>query len=260
MRAIHGTKTKNDKIDAEKIARLLKGGTLPMTYVYPEKMRSTRDLLRRRLHLVRQRAERSAHIHMTCDQYNLEPLERRIDRKCNRIGIAQHFPEGPVRMSIETDLALIDMLADQIIKLEEYILKTAKVDDKKTLYLLQSIDGVGEILSMTMLYEIHDIDRFPRVQDFLSYCRLAPGQHISAGKKTGSGGKKMGNAHLKWAFCQAAALLIRSDDKVKIMLQRHTQKYGKPGAMRRLTQKLSRTVYYMIKNQRLFDQARFLQQ
>ena len=120
---------------------------------------------------------------MRCDQYNLQPLERRIDRKGNHIGIAEHFPEGPVRMSIETDLALIDLLADQIIKLEEYILKTAKVDDKQTLYLLQSIDGVGEILSMTMLYEIHDIDRFPRVQDFLSYCRLAPGQHISAGKK-----------------------------------------------------------------------------
>ena len=31
MRAIHGGKTKNDKIDSEKIARLLRGGTFPMS-------------------------------------------------------------------------------------------------------------------------------------------------------------------------------------------------------------------------------------
>lgn len=260
MRAVHGAKTKNDKIDAEKIARLLRGGTLPMAYVYPEHMRATRDLLRRRLHLVRQRAERSAHIAMTCDQYNLEPIEQRLDRTGNHKDIAEHFPEGPVRVSIQTDLALIKLLADQISNLEDYIQKTANVDDKKTLYLLQSIPGVGDILSLTMLYEIHHIDRFPRVQDFLSYARLAPGQHISAGKKTGAGGRKMGNAHLKWAFSQAAALLIRSQDKVKIMVQKNTQKYGKPGAMRRLTQKLSRTVYYMMKNKTLFDLDRFLEQ
>jgi transposase len=94
MRAVHGAKTKNDKIDAEKIARLLRSGTLPMAYVYPEHMRATRDLLRRRLYLVRQRAERSAHIAMTGDQYNLEPLEQRIDKKGNRTGIVK----GGVKM------------------------------------------------------------------------------------------------------------------------------------------------------------------
>ena len=260
MRAVHGAKTKNDKIDAEKIARLLRGGTMPMAYVYPEAMRATRDLLRRRLHLVRQRAERSAHIRMTGDQYNLPPIERRLDRACHRPGLLEHFPEGPVRMGIETDLALIDALTVQITRLEDFIQKSALADDRKTLYLLRSAPGIGEILSLTLFYEIHDLARFPRVGDFLSYCRLAPAQHSSAGKKTGSGGSKMGNAHLKWAFSQATALLIKSDDKVHALMQRHTQKYGKPGAMRRLSQKLARTVYYMIKQERLFDLNRFVQE
>jgi len=88
MKAVHAAKHKNDKIDAEKIARLLRGGNLPMAYVYPEAMRATRDLLRRRTYLVRQRAERSAHIHMTCDQYNLEPLGKRLDKKQNWQGVA----------------------------------------------------------------------------------------------------------------------------------------------------------------------------
>jgi transposase len=57
MKAIHGGKAKNDKIDAHKIAVLLRGGMFPQAYVYPAEMRATRDLLRRRCHLACQRAE-----------------------------------------------------------------------------------------------------------------------------------------------------------------------------------------------------------
>ncbi len=47
MRAIHGGKAKNDKIDSHKIAVLLRGGSFPVAYTYPKKMRATRDLLQR---------------------------------------------------------------------------------------------------------------------------------------------------------------------------------------------------------------------
>jgi hypothetical protein len=57
MKAIHGGKVKNDKIDSRKIAALLRSGMLPMAYVYPQAMRLTRDLLRRRLYLSRQHAQ-----------------------------------------------------------------------------------------------------------------------------------------------------------------------------------------------------------
>ena len=70
MKAIHGGKAKNDKIDSKKIAVLLRGGMIPMSYVYPEKMRATRDLMRRRNHLMRKRAELLAHIQNTNSQYN----------------------------------------------------------------------------------------------------------------------------------------------------------------------------------------------
>ena len=71
MKAIHGGKAKNDRIDAHKIATLLRGGMIPEAYVYPPAMRSTRDLLRRRLHLVRKRGQLLAHIQNTHHQYNL---------------------------------------------------------------------------------------------------------------------------------------------------------------------------------------------
>src|SRR5918995_1772655 len=62
MKAIHGGKAKNDKIDAQKIAILLRGDMLPMAYVYPPEMRASRDLLRRRMYLMRKRAELLAHV------------------------------------------------------------------------------------------------------------------------------------------------------------------------------------------------------
>ena len=62
MKLINGGKAKNDKIDSFKIASLLRGGLMPMAFVYPKEMRSTRDLLRRRNHLMRRRAELSAHV------------------------------------------------------------------------------------------------------------------------------------------------------------------------------------------------------
>ena len=93
MKAIHGGKAKNDKIDSHKIAALLRGGMLPQAYVYPPKMRSTRDLLGRRNHFMRKRAELYAHIQNTGSQYNLPDPLGRIARPQNRHGIVEKFDE-----------------------------------------------------------------------------------------------------------------------------------------------------------------------
>ena len=62
MKAIHGGKAKNDRIDAYKIATILRGGVFPYSYVYPAEWRSTRDLPRRRLRMVRQRGQLMSHV------------------------------------------------------------------------------------------------------------------------------------------------------------------------------------------------------
>ena len=84
MKAIHGGKAKNDKIDAHKIAVLLRGGMIPMAYVYPAEMRSTRDLLRRRMHLMHKRSELLVHIQNTNSQYCLPEFGKKIAYKKNR--------------------------------------------------------------------------------------------------------------------------------------------------------------------------------
>src|SRR5881296_2144981 len=108
MKAIHGGKAKNDKIDAHKIAALLRGGMLPQAYVYPAGMRATRDLLRRRLHLVRKRGQLLAHIQMTNHAYNLPAFGKRIAYPSNREGVVDHFADRVVRKSIAVDLGLLE--------------------------------------------------------------------------------------------------------------------------------------------------------
>jgi len=204
MKAIHGGKAKNDKIDAHKIAVLLRGGMFPQAYVYPAEMRATRDLLRRRMHLARKRGELLAHVHNTNSQYNLPAIAKKIAYKANRDGVAERFADPAVQKSIEVDLALIGYYDTLLRDVELTIVKTAKHHDANTLYLLQTVPGIGKILSLVLLYEIHDIERFPRVQDFASYCRLVKCARESAGKRSGTSGTKIGNAHLKWAFSEAA--------------------------------------------------------
>ena len=139
------------------------------------------------------------------------------------------------------------------------IVTTAKKHDANTLYLLQTVPGIGKILSLVLLYEMHDIARFPRAQDFVSYCRLVKCAKESAGKRYGTSGTKIGNAYLKWAFSEAAVLFLRNNPAGQKYLARLEKKHGKGKALTVLAHKLARAVYYMLKRGVVFDLDIFLQ-
>jgi transposase len=258
MKAIHGGKAKNDKIDAQKIAVLLRGGMLPQAYVYPAAMRATRDLLRRRLHLTRKRAELLAHIQNTNSQYNLPEIGKKLAYKANRDGVVERFSDPAVQKSVEVDLALIGCYDQLLTDVELTIVQTAKQHDAHTLYRLQSVPGIGKILSLVLLYEIHDISRFPRVQDFVSYGRLVKCAQESAGKRYGTSGAKIGNAYLKWAFSEAAVLFLRNNPVGQTYLSRLEKKHGKGKALTVLAHKLARAVYYILRRDTVFEMDKFL--
>jgi transposase len=259
MKAIHGGKAKNDKIDAHKIAVLLRGGMLPQAYVYPTEMRATRDLLRRRMSLMRQRAALLTHVQNTNSQYNLPEIGKKLAYKANREGVAERFPDPAVQQSIEVDLALLNSYDRLLTKLELSLVNTAKAHNAQIFYRLRSIPGVGKILALVLLYEIHDIHRFPRVQEFVSYCRLVQCAKESAGKRYGTSGTKIGNAYLKWAFSEAAVLFLRANPAGQKYLARIVKKHGKGKALTILAHKLARAVYYMWRRDTVFDLDKFLQ-
>jgi transposase len=258
MKAIHGGKAKNDTIDAQKIAVLLRGGMLPQAYVYPAQMRATRDLLRRRMPLVRKRAELLAHIQQTNSQYNLPEIGKQLASKANRAGVAERFPEPAVQKSMALDLTLIDAYDRLVTDLELDLVSTAKAHEAQTFYRLRSIPGVGKILALVLLDEIHDIHRFPRVQEFVSYGRLVKCAKESAGKRDGTSGKKIGKAYLKGAFSEAAVLFLRNNPAGQKYLARFERRHGQGKALTVLAHKLARAVYYMLKRDTAFDRDKFL--
>ena len=194
-------------------------------------MRATRDLRRRRLHLVRHRAELLTHVQQPNTQYNLPEIGQQIAYTANRDGVAERFPDPAVQKSIEVDLARIDHYDHLLRDVELCVLKTAKQHDANTLYLLRTVPGIGEILSLVLLYEIHDIQRFPRVQEFVSYCRLVKWAKESAGKRSGTSGTKIGNAYLKWAFSEAAVLFLRANPAGQKYLTHLEKKHRKAKAL-----------------------------
>lgn len=105
--------------------------------------------------------------------------------------------------------------------------RNVKTHDPNNFFLLRSIPGVGKIIAMTILYEIQDIARFERVQNFASYSRLVKCEKSSSGKRLGTGGAKIGNVHLKWAFSEAAVLFLRENPQAQRYIERLRRKHGK---------------------------------
>jgi transposase len=258
MKAIHGGKGKNDKIDSHKIAVLRRGGMLPQAYVYPAAMRATRDLLRRRMHLAHKRGELLAHVQNTNSQYNLPAIGQNIAYQANRDAVAERFTDPAVHKSLAVALALVSSYDELLRDVELTIVKTAKPHDANTLYLLQTVPGIGKILRLVLLYEIHHIERFPSVQEFASSCRLIKCAKESNGKRSGTSGSKIGHAHLKWAFSEAAALCLRDNPEGQKLLSRLEKKHDKGKAWTIFAHKLARAVYYMLKRKVAFDRQRFL--
>ena len=180
-------------------------------------------------------------------------------RAANReeLDIADRFTDPSVHKTVEIDVALIDHYDALLGDVELYLTRTAKVDDPQAYFRLQTIAGVGKILALVLLYEIHDIRRFADVGQFLSYARLVRCAHVSAGKTKGSGGKKIGNPHLRWAFSEAACLFLRRSERAKKWLQKQEKKRGKAKALGVLAAKLGRAVYHVLTKQVAFDEQRF---
>jgi transposase len=142
--------------------------------------------------------------------------------------------------------------------LETHLQRHAKIDDPVTYQFLRTVPGIGPILGLTMLYEIDDIHRFHEVGNFLSYSRLVSCIHESAGKAKGVGGRKIGNAHLKWAFGEAASLMLRSFAPAKAWMRRQESKRSKKRAHAILEAKIGRCVDHLWRKQVPFDAKRFL--
>jgi transposase len=107
----------------------------------------------------------------------------RFRAQAKRAGVAEHFSNPAVHKRIDVNLALMSPDDSLLRDMESSVLTTAKQHHANTRDWLRTVPGSGEIFRLVLLYAIHDIHRFPPVQEFVSSCRLVTRAQESAGKR-----------------------------------------------------------------------------
>jgi len=260
MKLIHGGKAKNDRIDAKVMAELLRTGFFPPAYPYPETMRATRDLLRRRNYFVQQHAELLRHMKTLLYQHgymNLPSFNHTNAADLRKTCSAYKLSKD-AEYSLLSNIDAIEHLDAITSNLEQRILKTARNHDNHSLTLLRSLQGCGPIISLTILYEMHTIKRFKNAKCFSSYARVVKVERSSHGKRMASANNKIGNPNLHWAFGQLAISAQRFYKEIKDYTDKLIKKFGVSKAYTLLSHKFAVTVYYMLKNNTTFDVKKFV--
>ena len=251
-----GLKHTDDRSDAFWLAHLMRLDILPTGYIYPKKERAVRDLLRKRLQLVRHRVT-----HMLSAQNQIWRttglnVSNKIIKKADH-AVLNLIDDRTIQMAIKSNLTLIDTLNHQI-ELLEYTVKQ-RIALKPEFQSLLTIDGIGDILGLTIMLETGAISRFEHVGNFASYCRCVESKRLSNGKKKSTNNQKNGNKYLAWAFVEAAHSIIRHSKVAHRFYQRkRTQKNGAL-ATKALAHKLARAAYYVMRDRAPFKRELLFQ-
>jgi transposase len=254
-RPYEGIKHRDDRRDANWLAELRRLRLLPTGYICPRPWREVRGLLRKRAQLVRQQTAQLLSLGMTWQREWGTRLSRRALKELTAERVAAAWQARPlVGLAVEAGWEVACCLQRQIRRLEQAVL--AQLKDSPTVRLLQTIPGIGPILSWTIYLETGRIDRFERVGDYASYCRCVNSAAFSNGKKKGAGNRKNGNVYLKWAYQEAAVHALRVDSAARRFYERKKRQRNAPVAHAALAHKRCRAAYWIQRNGVRYDPAR----
>jgi transposase len=246
-----GLKYTDDNSDALWLAKVWRLGLLPEGYIYPKEQRAVRDLLRKRACFVRQ------HTANVLSVQNLFTRNRGRGMSTNEI---KRLSPERVGELIEDDYRALAIQGTLVVmRSQEAMIDLLEKDVKKRMRLspafrlLMSVNGIGEILALTIMLETGDIHRFAHVGNYASYCRCVGSERVSNGKKKGKGNTKNGNKYLAWAYVEAANFAIRYCDPAKRFYQRKRAKSNTSVAIKTVAHKLARACYYILRDQVPFD-------
>jgi len=251
IKQYEGLKYTDDKWDSFWLAHMLRLNILPEGYIYPKEERPLRDLLRKRMRLVR---ERTSHI------LSLESMVNRslgMQISSNKIKTFREedaeelFDHPHLIMSAKSSIAIMRLLTEHIKAIEKEVKSQIKL--RKPFQSLLTVPGIGDILGLTIMLEVGDIGRFTKVGHYSSYCRCVTTARLSNGKSKGKGNSKNGNKYLAWAYVEAANLTMRYCPQARRFYQRKMEKEGGVVAIKALANKLARATYYLMRDQVAYD-------
>jgi transposase len=246
---------KTDKLDADGLATLLHNGTLPSIWIAPGSLRDERELPRTRMAFSKMRTALKNRMHSTLAKYALS-LETQSDIYAPKwrpqlMKLLRSLPDETQRC-MEQELELLDLIQAHIQRLEARILERVKITP--TLQLIQSVPGPAEILSIVIDREVGSIDRFPSPHHFASYSGLVPKVKASGGKVHYGRMIKQANNYLKWAFIEAANVVVRQrhhpawqSKHVVQIYERTRQRKGHAVAVGAVARYLAEATYWILK-------------
>jgi transposase len=251
IKQYEGLNHTDDSWDSFWLAHMLRLNILPEGYIYPREGRPVRDLLRRRLLFVKQR---TAHIlslqSMISRTLGMRMTGREI-KKLKEVDVDSLFDSYHLVLGAQNNIAAIDFLKQRVKLIEEEVKSQVKL--REEFKYLQTIPGIGDILSFTIMLEVGDISRFAQVGNYSSYCRCVKSERFSNNKKKGKGNRKNGNKYLAWAYTEAANFAIRFCPNAQRFYQRKMAKTNRVVALKALSNKLARASYYIIRDQAPYD-------
>lgn len=249
-----GLKYTSDEHDARHLAQLLRLGILPTGYIYPKEERAVRDLLRKRAQLVRCRTAQILSVQNLFSRNTGKGIPKAEMLELDEQATRRALGDGMQALAVQSNLAVLRCLDEQIRGLERTVLARAKL--KPAFEKLLTIDGIGHILGMTIMYESGDMERFMKVGCFASYARCVSSSRWSNGKKKGEGNRKNGNRYLAWAFVEAAHFAVRYNERIRRFYDRKKAKTNGIVAVKAVAHKLARACYHVLKEQVPFDETR----
>ncbi len=245
-----GLKYSDDRHDARWLARLLCLGILPEGYIYPRKDRPWRDLLRRRAFLVRSRTAQILSIKSLCAQYGMRARTSDVKRWTGN-DVEELLGDPQVSLSVNALRCVAKVMTAQIVRIEKQVVGHAEL--REEFRLLRTARGIGEAIALTIMYEIGEISRFPKVGIFASYSRCVSSGRFSNGKLKDPGEKRNGNPYLSLAFTEAAHFANRFEPLAKRFYDRKRTQTNSIVAIRALANKMARGSYYVMRDQVPFE-------
>nr|NIP94100.1 IS110 family transposase [Akkermansiaceae bacterium] len=224
-------------------------------WIPPKELRDLRDLPRTRMVLVQQRTRLKNRIHATLDKYGLkvEGVSDIYGRRGRPIleDRIQSLPPH-TRFTTEQLLELMDSLNHPIQQIEKRMIDVLQ-PTRQTL-LLQTLPGVGPILSFVIGPEVGDVDRFPGPDRYASYSGTTPRVYSSGGKTRHGRLRPDVNRYLKWAYVEAANCVARQRENWQhrhgvILYLRIRQRRGHPKAVGAVARHLAEATYWMLKKE-----------
>jgi transposase len=245
-KAIAAARLKNDRVDAERLALLLRGNLLPAVWIPSAAVREGRELLRHRVSLVWARTGIKNRLLAFWARRNLQPPMGRSWLTVRGQRALERLPLDPMPQNVRDDcLTLLRLLDDQIRGLDQELI--ARWGSDPRVQRRTTIPGIGPCTAILLVLELGDIHRFPSAKHVASYVGLTPRVRASAERVRMGHISKEGNRLLRWARIVAATQASRRPGPLRAWYRVVQQRKRRNIARVALARRLAEIVYHVWK-------------